>query len=348
MKLLDSWRACLLLLAAAFFFLGSGPVSAQEPPKAPVWTYAFDLSCRKFGEAQFTKDTKKFGLEVFQDANNGFGVYISQIGDISIAPQFQAAAPIKDSQAPTWTAGLDLKARQAGEKEFTDKTRTYALEVFFDTNTKHWIYITENGHIAVTPTTGKLTQPEKLKAPEWLHSFDLKVRKGGERMWTKDVKAYGIEVYRDNNNDNLIYICETGAIAVLPAAASSGSGGKDPEWLHGQDLQCRKFGERDFTGDTRKYGVEIFRDANNGNLLFLCETGALTVIPGSNDLKAPTVQPSDARFTHGLDLSCRPAGERDFTTKTPTFALEVYQEGNVQATLYLAETGAVAAARNKK
>ncbi len=61
----------------------------------------------------------------------------------------------------------------------------------------------------------RATQDIKVKAPDWRHGLDLKVRKAGEHDW-KEAKKYGIEVFRDENNGNLIYISETGSISVVP------------------------------------------------------------------------------------------------------------------------------------
>lgn len=61
-------------------------------------------------------------------------------------------------------------------------------------------------------------QAQQPKGPRWLHGLDLRVRRGGEADFTKDTKKYGVEVFRDENNDNLIYLSETGSIAVVPAA----------------------------------------------------------------------------------------------------------------------------------
>jgi hypothetical protein len=54
---------------------------------------------------------------------------------------------------------------------------------------------------------------------------------------------------------------------------------KDPVWLHGLDLKARKGGEKEFK-DARKYGVEVFKDDNNGNLVYISETGSIAVVPG--------------------------------------------------------------------
>lgn len=55
---------------------------------------------------------------------------------------------------------------------------------------------------------------------------------------------------------------------------------KGPRWSHGLDLRVRKGGEADFTKDTKKWGVEVFRDENNGNWVYISETGSIAVVPG--------------------------------------------------------------------
>jgi hypothetical protein len=60
------------------------------------------------------------------------------------------------------------------------------------------------------------SQDTKVKAPSWLHGMNLRARNSKEDDFNKDTKKYGIEVYKDENNGNLIYISETGSIAVLP------------------------------------------------------------------------------------------------------------------------------------
>jgi hypothetical protein len=57
-------------------------------------------------------------------------------------------------------------------------------------------------------------QPPETKGPKWLHGLDFKVRKGGDSEW-KDARKYGVEVFRDENTGNLVYISETGSIAVV-------------------------------------------------------------------------------------------------------------------------------------
>jgi hypothetical protein len=334
------------LLLAGLATLPGAPAYAQKP-KAPQWAYAFDLSCRKLGEQEFTKDTKKFGVEVFRDANNGLGIYLTQAGSLAVVASLgDVKVPLKDSKAPEWVAGLDLKARGPGEQEFTKDTKTYSMEVFHDGNAGNWLYITEHGVIAAAAGRREAA-PAGPKAPQWLHSMDLRCRKAGQKEWLKETPAFGLEVYKDVNTGNLIYITNTGSVAAVSgveAPAEPPKEGKAPQWLHGLDLQVRRVGEKDFTKATGKVGVEIFRDANNGNLILITETGNIAVAAaGRREFKTPTPNPRDARFTHGLDLSVRQAGEKDFTDKTRSYAIEVFREENVGLTLYICETGAISA-----
>ena len=58
---------------------------------------------------------------------------------------------------------------------------------------------------------------QDTKSPKWSHGLEFRVRKAGEVDWSKETKRFGIEVFKDENNGNLVYITETGAIAVAPA-----------------------------------------------------------------------------------------------------------------------------------
>jgi hypothetical protein len=60
-------------------------------------------------------------------------------------------------------------------------------------------------------------QGPKIKAPEWHYGMSLKARQGPEGDFGPMTKKIGVEVYKDENNGNIIYVSETGSIAVLPA-----------------------------------------------------------------------------------------------------------------------------------
>ena len=59
-------------------------------------------------------------------------------------------------------------------------------------------------------------QPPETKNPKWLHGLGLKVRPGDEGNFNEKSIKFGIEVFRDEYNGNLIYISEKGSIAVVP------------------------------------------------------------------------------------------------------------------------------------
>jgi hypothetical protein len=336
---------CLLAVGLAGW---PSSVAVAQGPRTPQWTHALDLKARKSTEPAFTDKTRAFGVEVFRDDNNGNGVYIDELGALAVAANFKdVPAPVVKSKAPEWMHGLDLKVRKAGEAEFTDKTRVVSLEVFRDANTGNWIYMTETGSFAVAPGAQSARAPTPSpKAPQWVHGLDLKCRKAGDKEFTRETPIISLEVFRDENNGNLIYITETGAIAVVPGPVGAGEPtptSKAPEWMHGLDLKVRKGGDREFTPQTKVYGIEVFRDANNGNWIYLVETGNLAVLPGNKTTPAPTPSPREPQWTHGLDLKCRKAGERDFTPQTRVFGVEVFRDENTATTVYLSETGSLAA-----
>jgi hypothetical protein len=66
----------------------------------------------------------------------------------------------------------------------------------------------------------------------------------------------------------------------LPFVQAQENKVKAPLWLHGMNLKSRTSKEDDFNKDTKKYGIEVFRDENNGNLIYISETGSIAVVPG--------------------------------------------------------------------
>jgi len=81
-----------LLVIGLLCFVGGWFVAQQMPfvhaqaVKAPAWQYGLKMKVRKADEDDFTKDTKKIGIEVFKDENTGNLVYISESGSIAVVP----------------------------------------------------------------------------------------------------------------------------------------------------------------------------------------------------------------------------------------------------------------------
>ena len=96
--------------------------------------------------------------------------------------QLPSARAQEKVKAPEWKHGMDLKARKAGEKEFTKTTQKFGVEVFVDPNTGKLAYISETGSLGAI--TGTATGGDKSKEPEWRHGLELRVRKAGEAEFT--------------------------------------------------------------------------------------------------------------------------------------------------------------------
>jgi hypothetical protein len=337
-------RLGLSAIPFVFVLLFVPIVAGQEKKLQKLqWSHAFDLACRKFGEADIDKKTRRWGVEAFRDDNTGGGIgfYIAETGSMALAPNFTGlAAPLNPSKGPEWKTGLDLPARKAGVTKFDKGTKVHSMEVFRDPNADNWLFITDQGNIAAT--NGKLFPGAANKTPKWVHSVDLQVRKGGVKEFTGAVK-FGIEVYSDGNTGNLIFITEAGVIAITPETKEVvPDKGKSPDWLHGLDLSCRKHDEKSFTKDTRKFGVEVYHDVTSGNLIFISETGSIGVTPAPSDIKAPTAKTKEPVWTHGLNVKCREFGEKEFSEKTRAFGVEVFRDENLDVVIYINEKGDIA------
>ncbi len=183
-----------------------------------------------------------------------------------------------------------------------------------------------------------LAQEGKIKEPESKFAFDLAARKAGEKEWSKDTRKYGVEVFLDPNSNKLIYVSETGAIAVIAAGTAVPAGkSKDPVWQHAMDLRVRKVGEKDFTETTKKYGVEVFRDENTGNLVYICETGSIAVVPGAAS-KDSSKRPE---WLEAMELKARKAGEKEFD-RARKCAIEVFRDENNGNLIYITDAGNIA------
>jgi hypothetical protein len=344
-KDLTMFRSIRLLVAGMMLMgFSTDPVLGQDKPKELQWTHAFDLACRKFGEAEFSPSTQKFGVEALRDHNLDLGLYVSERGGIALAPGFGSLTPPVTSKTPIWVTGLDLPARKAGENEFTKATKVYCLEIFRDPNTDDAVYVTADGAIAAVPTKGKILANNK--SPQWIHSVDLNVRKGGVKEW-QDAAKFGVEIYRDGNTGNLIYISHTGSIAVIPEVGETKANNRAPAWLHGLDLSIRKSNEPAFGKDTRKFGVEVFRDETNGNIIFIGESGSIAVLSGGEKLAAPTADVKDPSWSHGWNVKARKFGEKEFNDRTQVFGGEVFRDDNTGAAIAVCETGAISAIKLK-
>jgi hypothetical protein len=260
------------------------------------------------------------------------------------AVQLPSARAQDKVKPPEWKHGMDVKARKASEDKFDAKTQKYGIEVFVDPNTGKLAYITEGGNLAVLSGTAG---GDKSEEPEWRHGLRLRVRKAGEADFSDKTKEYGVEVYRDKNSNNLVYITETGSVAVVPGGNEPAPKEvKKPDWRHGLEMPVRKAGEAEFTEKTTRYGMEVFVDANNGNVVYINETGAIAVVPGAG-LPARPDKVKSPEWKHAMELKVRDAGANDFNDKTPKIGIEVYYDPNADKSVVISQTGAISVLNGK-
>jgi hypothetical protein len=314
--------------------LSTSWTSAQESKvKSPEFKNGMELKVRKAGEDKFTDKTQKYGVETFLDPNSNKNVYISEVGAITVVNPGVTDAKGKQ---PDWLHAMELRVRKAGEADFNKDTKKYGIEVFKDDNTGNLIYVCETGSVAVVPVGQELA---KGKDPVWKHAMELKVRKAGEADFKPETQKFGIEVFRDENNGNLIYITQTGSIAVVAGATTKEGKVQAPEWTHALELKVRKAGETDFNDKTKKIGLEIYKDTNVDKLVYITEVGSISV-PGNLTVTDP--KPKTPEWKHGLELRARKAGEAEFSPTTKRYGLEIYTDLNTGGLVYISEVGTIA------
>ena len=179
--------------------------------KGPKWHHALEPKVRNPDQETF-ETARRVGMEVFKDENTGGLVYITETGAIATAPAPASPPDPKKIAPPKPAYGLVLRVRGADEADFTESTKRYGVEVFEDPNANTLFYLSETGSVAVVPN---VSRNGESKGVTWKSAMNLKARKAGEKEFTDKTKKYGIEVFQDNRTGNLIFISETGAIAVL-------------------------------------------------------------------------------------------------------------------------------------
>jgi hypothetical protein len=305
-------------------------VGEQQTSK-PVWVYAHDLRIRKGGEKDFTQETPKVGVEFFRDEAAGAVIAISQAGHLAVMPSGQIGAEKK----ATWLFAHDLRARKGDEEKFTRDTAKFGIEAFKDTASGRILYVSEKMTLALADAPSAVGTD---KEPAWHHALVLKVRGPNEKEFT-NARKFGVEAFKDGNTGGLLYITETGAIAAAPAPPQPPDPDKvkAPRALYGLELRVRKADEENFTADTRRFGVEVFRDENTGGLLYISETGSIAAAPSPAEVKSGQGVP----WRHAMTLKARPGGVNEFE-KANTFGVEVFQDNNTGHLIYASETGSIA------
>lgn len=317
-----------LLLVGLLIVSGNGFVSAQSAK--PKHLYGHDLKVRPVGEANFKADTPKVAIEFFHDGIANATLAISDSGALAVQPFTEP----KDPKTSEWAFAHELRVRKSAELTFTKDTKSYSVEAYKDNASGLLLYVTDQKTIAI----GKMPKDLKSEAePEFHHGLTLKTR-GLMDTTFANAKAFGVDVSKDGNTGGLIYMSEVGSLAVAPApAASPGENPKKPKSLHGLTLKARKSDEGDFTPKTRSFVVEVFEDTNAGNIVYICETGSIAVVPSG-----PMIQSNKGlRWSHAFTLKARKPGEKDFD-KAAKFGVEAFVDQNTGHTVYVCETGTIA------
>ncbi|MCE9563478.1 MAG: hypothetical protein K8U57_15670 [Planctomycetes bacterium] len=242
----------------------------------------------------------------------------------------------KGPPPPKFIYGHDLKVRPGGETDWV-KAVKIGIEVFQDETTKADIGISETGSIAVFPKTDL-----RDKKCEWMTAHDMSVRKAGEPEFTAKTKKFGIELFKDERSNQLLYVCETGSLAFAPVPGTLVST-KGPKWHHALEPKVRA-PEQDNFQNAKRVGLEVFKDENTGDLIYITDVGAIAAG------KAPATAPDPKKIAppkteYGLVLKVRGANEPDFTDKTKRIGVEVFSDPNAgDQLLYITEAGSISTA----
>lgn len=256
---------------------------------------------------------------------------------------------------PKFLHGHDLKVRPGGERDFTEKTPRIGVELYHDTARQVVLALSEKGWIAAAPAPSIGSNPQC----KWLTAHDLHARKADEKEFTPKTRKYGVEVFQDLALRQLLYICESGAVALAPLPAGLVTD-RGPKLLHGFSLAARRSEQSDFANAPR-FGVEVFRDENtpDGLICIVGESGSIAAVPSPSTTiptapmtipAAPTSKVKDPQTLYGLILRVRTAQEKTFSDTTRRFGVEVYADPNTATghLLYISQTGAIAAVAQKR
>jgi hypothetical protein len=390
-----------ILMAAVIVAISWGErVVGQDSGKKAAETkflYGSNLRVRQGGKPDFDKSTPWVGVEVYQDEATNTIIGISEVGDLAAFPAAQVTpdgvarftlteqvlealksesvpeallakfAPLKDKEMmhdefvkeiskllsgdekerwmrsilnyaeklDKWLTANDLSARKAGEAEFTQKTKKFGVELFRDLRSNKLLYVCETGSIAFAPVPAELVTD---RGPKWHHAHELKVR-GAEQKNFDNAKKIGLEVFKDENTGDLIYITQSGGIATSPAPKTAPDAKKiaPPKWAYGWDLRVRTTNEPNFNDKTKHIGVEVFEDPNaDDRLLYITEEGFIATAPNTGKF----LDGKGVLWKTGMGLKARKSDEKFDVAKR--YHIEVFVDNRTGNLIFISETGSIA------
>lgn len=270
----ESTRSIIAISETGAVAVTKAPVGALGMDKKCEWKTANDLHCRKAGEAEFTQKTKMWGVEMFYDRGTNQLLYVCESGSVALAP---VPGGLVTDRGPKWHHAMEPKVRAPEQTEFAS-AKKFGMEVFKDENTGGLIYITEVGAVATAASNSPFPDPKKIAPPKTQYGLVLRVRGAEEANFTDKTKQIGVEVFEDPNANVLFYITEAGYVATAPSTGKFVPEAKGVTWKTAMALRARKGGQAKFE-DAKKYGIEVFEDNRTGNLIFISETGSIAVLP---------------------------------------------------------------------
>ncbi|MFO0849734.1 MAG: hypothetical protein U0871_14455 [Gemmataceae bacterium] len=320
--------------------LAVAPFAAAQPPGPKLtWVYAHDVKVRPAGVDDLKQVNQRIGIEFFEDPKSQALVAVSQSGMLAVAP----LGPLAKDRGFGTVYGLDFPVRKADEEAFTGTTAKLGVEAIKDGASGKLAYVTEKGAIALAEYPAAVVTDKPRK---WHHGQVYRVRKPDEAEFGKDTRKVGVEVYKDENSGYLVYLTETGGVAVAPAPARppAPDAVKKPKPLYGLSLPVRAAADTAVTKDTKKVGVEVYKDENTGGLVYVTEAGGIACVPVPATVK--TSQGVAWAAAYRLQLRARPGGVAD-SSQAKAFGVEVLTDNNTGYTVYVSDAGGIAVLARK-
>ena len=189
--------------------------------------------------------------------------------------------------------------------------------------------------IGTSLTASVVAQPPAA-VPKWTAAHDLKVRKGKDTDWDKAPKV-GVEVFEDPAGSVFVLINTTGSMAVVGKDVTPSK--QKADQYAGNSFSVRAAAEEKFTNTTPLFGVEVFKGAFAGHLLYVSERGGMGVYKA-----AAAAGGKDPQFQYGLTLRVRKPGQTKFDAEAKAYGIEAYKDNNTGGMVYITEGGMIALA----
>jgi hypothetical protein len=229
---------------------------------------------------------------------------------------------------------LDLPTRQPAEKHISQTTPNLALHVFLDREGARLVYVGDEGKALAVAKAREAGADQGNKAPQPLYRLLLPVRGWDDKPFGKDTPRVSVEVYRDENNGNLIYVSHARSLAVVTGVKAPGKAAPEPRWLDRLRLKVRPAGEFNPL-KLRQCNVEVYRDEHTGCLVYAADNGSLAVV--AQEKTGAGKQTADPKWSHAMDFRVRAFGEDSFTGRTATVSPEVYLDTPRGCWLYITD-----------